>query len=147
MAENLMSWLALHAVPGLGPAAFNTLLKHFETPDNILSASEKSLCAVAGIGQSISRSVVQKHDWNFAHDQLRRTQSADIEIITLSDPRYPKTLTQIYAPPASALRTWRHHGLPCSNHRHCRFPIIYKLRQRNRTATCRRPRTCRCHGH
>lgn len=99
MAENLMSWLALLAVPGLGPAAFNTLLKHYETPDNILNASKKSLCAIPGIGESIAQSVVGKRDWNFAHDQLRRAQDTEIEIITLSDPRYPKILAQIYAPP------------------------------------------------
>ncbi|MDP6037289.1 MAG: DNA-processing protein DprA [Candidatus Latescibacteria bacterium] len=99
MAENLMSWLALYAVPGLGPAAFTALLKHFETPEKILSATEKTLCAVPGIGQNIARSVARKHDWDFAHEQLRRAQESEIEIITLSDSHYPQILTQIYAPP------------------------------------------------
>ena len=99
MCDYALSWLVLYAVPGLGPAAYYTLLEHFETPENILSQSPRALCGVPGIGPSTAQSICCNRDWAWARDQVARAQDLDIQICTLSDPLYPTILSQIYAPP------------------------------------------------
>ncbi|MDA0747564.1 MAG: DNA-processing protein DprA [bacterium] len=99
MRQDLQAWLTLYSVPGLGPAAFATLLQHFPTPANVLCASREQLQAVPGIGPGLSRAILENHNNKWAADQIRISASVGIRILTLSDSDYPPYLRQIYAPP------------------------------------------------
>ena len=99
MSQDLQDWLTLFSVPGLGPAAFAALLQRFHTPGEVLRAPSHRLCAVPTIGPGTARAVREKRDEAWAADQIARARDAGIEILTLSDRRYPPLLRQIYAPP------------------------------------------------
>ena len=99
MQADLLPWLVLYNVPGLGPATFCDLLEHFQTPSNIISQSPNALRKVAGIGPKTIDAITKNQNWEWARDQIARAHDANIHIHTLSDRNYPHILKQVYAPP------------------------------------------------
>ena len=99
MSQNLLDWLRLFSVPGLGPTAFSVLLKRFHTPGEVLGAPFDRLCEVDHIGAETARAIREQQDETWAIEQMAGANSAGIQILTLADPRYPLLLRQIYAPP------------------------------------------------
>ncbi len=99
MAQNLLNWLTLLSVPGLGPAAFSGLLQHFHSPDEVLRASRARLCGVPNIGAETARAIVEDRNADWAEKQIARSGDAGIGILTLADAGYPPLLRRIYAPP------------------------------------------------
>ena len=99
MPSDLLAWLSLLSVPGLGPSAYATMLARFGSPERILSASVMSLCRLAGIRAEVARAVHREHNTAWARDQLTRASDSGVQIITLQDPNYPRVLKEVYAPP------------------------------------------------
>jgi len=97
--EDLIYWLWLNSIYGIGPKRILTLLELFGTPKKIWEASEKELKDVDGIGEKISRTIVEsKKDFN-PNKQIEWILENQIEVITILDEKYPKNLKNIYDPP------------------------------------------------
>ena len=91
--------IALNLVPEIGPVRLSKLLDYFGEPQEILSASERALMEVEGVGVKASAKI---HRWkNFVklNEELRRIDKFRCTILTLTDENYPSLLRQIYDPP------------------------------------------------
>ena len=99
MTRDIRDWLTLFSVPGLGPAAFSSLLSRFKSPKAALRAPFHSLCGIPGIGQETAGAIRAGSNRSWASDQVTRAADAGVEIITLKEPAYPRLLRRIFAPP------------------------------------------------
>jgi len=91
-------WLALRAVPGLGPRNSNRLIEHFRAPEAIFEASRHDLEA-AGLSGSIAQTISSGCTFEDAADQQQKLQAIGATVIPITDPRYPALLKEIYDPP------------------------------------------------
>ena len=99
MTRDIRDWLTLYSVPGLGPAAYSSLLSRFRSPKAALRAPFHGLCAVPGIGEETARAILAGSSRSWASDQVARAAEAGVEIITLRESAYPRLLRRIFAPP------------------------------------------------
>ncbi|MDE2889622.1 MAG: DNA-processing protein DprA [Gemmatimonadota bacterium] len=99
MSNDILDWLTLHSVAGLGPVAFSALLREFRGPDEVLRATRERLCAVPGIGPELADAIHTDRDPAWAEEQLRRAEDARVHLLTLQCPDYPGYLRETHAPP------------------------------------------------
>jgi DNA processing protein len=97
--SELKSWLALSTVPNVGPIRFISLVKHFGSPDAVLSASEKELSKFPEIGTVIASNIKGKVDWELAEKQFELIEKNQVQLLTFRDEAYPENLKSIYDPP------------------------------------------------
>ena len=97
--SELKSWLALYTVPTIGPVRFTALVKHFGSPEKVLSASERELSELPDIGTVIASNIKSKISWDIAEEQVRLAEKSQIQVITFQDENYPEDLKSIYDPP------------------------------------------------
>jgi DNA processing protein len=97
--SELKSWLALYTVPIIGPVRFTALVKHFGSPEKVLSASERELSELPDIGAVIVANIKSKISWEKAEEQVKLAEKNHIRIITFQDENYPEALKSIYDPP------------------------------------------------
>lgn len=59
MSDDLPYWIALHSVPGMGPAEFRRLVDRFGTAEGVIrEANEEDLAGVAGLKAEVARGVL-----------------------------------------------------------------------------------------
>lgn len=95
--DELLKWVRLSLVDGLGAQTFCTLLKRFGDPEAILSASITDLKSV--VSEKIALAIkndVDENQLNKTRDWLAQPHNF---IITLADERYPQALLEINDPP------------------------------------------------
>ncbi len=91
--------LTLCLIPGVGPRTRQALLQQFADAEAILSASADQLRRVPGVGPQICARIVAARHQIDVDGELRICQQHGIEIITETDPRYPRLLREIPDPP------------------------------------------------
>ncbi len=99
-ADDLAAWVRLTSIPGVGPASCRALLTAFGLPDAIFSATREQLLHV--VAPAIADALRAPPDASLV-DLVARTQAwsreAGNHVLTLADPRYPKSLLEITDPP------------------------------------------------
>lgn len=93
------AYLALTLLPGIGPIRVQRLLKRFESPQRILSASARELQTVKGFGSEMASLIVRWEDHIDLPEEHRRIREHDIDLITLDSTDYPRSLREIHDPP------------------------------------------------
>ncbi|MEO7649757.1 MAG: DNA-processing protein DprA [Bryobacteraceae bacterium] len=93
-----LHWLALRLVPGLGTRNAGKLIARFRTPQAVLRASRTELEA-AGISGAVAQSIASGCSFEDAVDQQEKMRAAEAVGISISDPRYPAPLREIFDPP------------------------------------------------
>src|SRR6266851_728641 len=93
-----LHWLALRLVPGLGARNAGKLIERFRTPQAILRASRSELEA-AGISGAVAQSIASGCAFDDAVEQQRQMQQLETVAISISDPRYPAMLREVFDPP------------------------------------------------
>jgi len=103
---NLMWWLALSRVSGLGPVRTSQLLETFRSPEAIFGASFSELTDGAlRMPATVVRAILGGPDFDWAEDQLERAARHGVEILGFDDPTYPRRLREISsAPPVLFLK-------------------------------------------
>jgi DNA processing protein len=91
--------IALNMLPTMGPVRLRKLLEVFETPENILGAKRDQLRRVEGIGSEVADQIVGWESIVDLQAELDRIREFGATIITQNSPEYPKSLSQIHAPP------------------------------------------------
>lgn len=91
------AWLALEAVPGLGPEAAARLLEAFASPEAILGASVAQLRPL--VGESLARAIVAGVPAEATRAGLDWLQGPDNHLVTCLDAAYPARLRDIAAAP------------------------------------------------
>ena len=96
--EDELYWVALRLVPGLGVRKAGQLLQQFGTPQAIFQASRTELEA-GGLSGSMAQSIASGCTFDDAVDQQQEALAGGATLISISDPRYPARLKEIYDPP------------------------------------------------
>jgi DNA processing protein len=96
--EELLHWLALRMVPGLGTVSSLRLLEKLKSPQTIFRSSASELEA-AGLSTAQARNVASGCSFDDAVDQQQKAMNTGAELITIQDPRYPQSLREIFDPP------------------------------------------------
>jgi DNA processing protein len=96
--EEELHWLALRLAPGLGSRTSGKLLERFHTPQAIFRASRTELEA-AGVSGSVAQSLASGTTFEDAVAQQEKMAETGTVAVTLSDPRYPQRLREIFDPP------------------------------------------------
>src|SRR5258707_2364283 len=96
--EEELYWLALKLVPGLGTRTSGKLLDRFRTPQAVFRASRTELEG-AGLSGAVAQSIASGCTFEEAADQQQKMAACGAVTITLSDPRYPQPLREIFDPP------------------------------------------------
>jgi len=99
------AFLALNALPGIGPIGLNQLLEGFDgDPCAALSADRRRLEAVLGPRPA---AVAAVRDWRAHFDAAReeaRMEKSGVAFLTGGDPGYPALLGEIHDPPVGMYR-------------------------------------------
>lgn len=96
---DVKAWIKLNMIKGIGPLRFATLLKHFGSPQEILSSKASSLSQVKGIGDQIAHRIIEEKDKVEVDVELEKIKKEGVSILTLDDKEYPANLKIIYDPP------------------------------------------------
>lgn len=97
--ENLLPWLTLKNVSGIGNLLFFRLVKYFGTPEKVLAASVSSLGQVPGISSTMAASIAGHHSPDGVLKEIARCRKKGFRIIHQQDPHYPALLLHIPDPP------------------------------------------------
>jgi DNA processing protein len=96
--EEILHWLALRMVPGLGTIGTLRLLESLKSPEAIFRASASELEG-AGLTPAQAKAVASGYSFDDAVDQQSKMLAAGAELITIHDLRYPQRLRDIFDPP------------------------------------------------
>lgn len=95
--DDVIDWITLSLIPGVGGETFRQLLKSFGLPNYILNASYAQLSAV--VKSSVARAICDRA----ANEDIDRTLSwlkiPGNNLVTLADTTYPVRLLEIADPP------------------------------------------------
>lgn len=100
MDDRLVSWMALHSVPGLGPVAFRRLLRRFGSVQRVLEADAATLAEIGRIAPDAVEAVSRARnrlDWaqRTLEDICRRGGGVCRSV----DPDYPEAVNDLPNPP------------------------------------------------
>ncbi len=96
--DELLHWLALRLVPGLGTRKAVTLLERFRTPMALFRASVSELEA-AGLSPGVSRAINSGCTFEDAATQQDRIKATGATLVPVTNPAYPEKLRGILDPP------------------------------------------------
>lgn len=96
--DSRFPWLALAAVPGIGPVSYKALIAAFGHPDGVFAADEAALRA-AGVGDRVVKGLAAYRPRPELQDDLKKAEDLGLDIIPLADPAYPSRLHDISDPP------------------------------------------------
>jgi DNA processing protein len=95
----LLAWIALNSINGLGPVRIKNLIERFGSAQAVFDQTPEKIHAERIIPQTCATQLFSTQLFKDAQDQLDRSKSMGVEIMTLSDSDYPFYLKEIYAPP------------------------------------------------
>ena len=96
---NLLPWLGLKSVPGIGNHLFKRLIDHFKSPETVFSATDEELHQVEGMTQRVVVAVQNHLPSPKLQEELDRAHRKGYQLVTLLDPGYPPLLREIPDPP------------------------------------------------
>jgi DNA processing protein len=96
--EEELHWLALTLIPGLGTRTAGKLIHRFRTPQAVFSASRTELEG-AGLSGALAQSIASDCTFEDAVAQQEKMLEAGALAVTITDPRYPPLLREIFDPP------------------------------------------------
>ena len=97
--EDLLSWLSLKSVPGIGNHLYKRLIDRFKTPEMVLNAADEQLHQVDGMTQRVADAVHNHNPSPKLQLELNRVYQKGYQLVTLLDPDYPPLLREIPDPP------------------------------------------------
>lgn len=98
--EKYLPWFILREIPFLGNRVYKKLIEEFQSPDNVLKASEHQLIKIEKISKKILNSILNHKEYHDkAEKELNLVLNKNIKIVTLLDSSYPVLLKQILDPP------------------------------------------------
>lgn len=99
------AYVALNALPKIGPVRIRRLLECFGSPQAVLGARLNELLRVDGMGRETAALVCSWHDHADPAAELAEAQARDIQILTEKSPTYPEPLRAAYDAPV-VLYVW-----------------------------------------
>lgn len=103
-AENQLSFedrcclIQLNQTKGIGGGLFRRLLEHFESIENIRLASRDDILEVKGVGPKSTDYLIKGLKYE-VRPEFDLALQRGIEVVTIFDKEYPKSLLSLYDPP------------------------------------------------
>mgnify|MGYP000598557182 CR=1 FL=1 len=99
-AQELASWIALHAVAGVGAASLARLLARFGTPGAVLAAPPKELLSVPRVPALVLRGVLEQAAQRAHHEATaHRLLAEGVRAVRRDEAGYPQRLHNLPSPP------------------------------------------------
>ncbi len=97
--DNLLDFIRLSLVEGVGPRIRKRLLDHFGSPKAALAAAPSELRKLEGVGPKLTQKIAKASEEVDAESEIALCRQQGISIITELDAEYPRTLREIPDPP------------------------------------------------
>ena len=97
--RDLLAWLGLRLIPGVGGVRFARLLEAFGSPQAVLEAPAEALARVPGVGRALAKDIRAKAWAKDPAEELEGLAKQGARVVTLADPEYPSLLAGVYAAP------------------------------------------------
>jgi DNA processing protein len=99
-SSELAHWVALHAVPGMGPVTFRRLLDRFGAPLEALAADADALRGVKGMTAEVAEGMkAARRRLNWAGRMAESLAKKGVQIVRVGDAAYPASLLDLPNPP------------------------------------------------
>ena len=99
--EEKLYWIWLSLIPNLGIKRKQILLARYKSPKKIYNASKEELLKINGLGEKLVETILDLKIRKNVNNHLKYLKENDIDIIPITDNKYPKILKEIYDPPIS----------------------------------------------
>ena len=99
LTDHQIALLRLLAVNGVGPRKAVELLRHFNDPNRIFSASSNVLQNIPGISAVTAQSILQPADDDLIAGQEKLLEKYNVHLLSILDDDFPDALKSIYDPP------------------------------------------------
>ncbi len=97
--EDLLAWLTLKSLPGIGDLLGKRLIERFGSPEKVFQAPPKALMGVAGMTPPLVAALSCARTPDRLKEELDRAVKKNYQVVPLTDPRYPALLREIPDPP------------------------------------------------
>lgn len=97
MPNNILHWLVLSRMPGIGAVTLHHCLNYFKTTDALFSASTTDLQDAGLNAKQIH--ALKNPDWKNAEKDLQWATEQQCTLLTFNDEKYPALLREIYSAP------------------------------------------------
>jgi DNA processing protein len=98
MGDDILDWLTLSALPGIGCGLIRRLLNTFDSPAEIFAAGG-AVTRVEGVGRRISAVLTDRAALDrarrWAGEELDRTRRTGVRLLACTDPQFPSLLGTI----------------------------------------------------
>jgi len=98
MDENILYWLALGHIEGLGVRGANSLVQRFSSPQAVYAASFTELEG-CGLAARVARDISAQKGLKEAEQEIQKAERLGVRLVTPSMEAYPSLLRQIADPP------------------------------------------------
>lgn len=95
MADDLLYWLWLTKIKGVGYKTSKRLLEVFKGPQAVYEAAREELMEVPGVGPMLADAIRDHRSLVSAEDALETAGKHGIKVLTLLDERYPSTVRSL----------------------------------------------------
>jgi DNA processing protein len=97
----LLPWMVLKSVPGVGNLLFKRLIDRFGNPGSIFAADMGEICRVEGVSKDLAVKILNRSslEWGALRRELELTYRQGCRLLTLNDTEYPSLLREIPDPP------------------------------------------------
>lgn len=99
MQDERLYQVALTMIPDLGAVRAKALVEKFGTARSVFQAKRKEIAATEGIGEVCARSLKEWQDFTAAEEEIRFAEKHGVELIFLTEEKYPQRLFHCYDPP------------------------------------------------
>ena len=100
MTQERLALLALRAVPGIGDHLFKQLIGFFGSAQSVFELPKRKLHRIYGIGETISSAITNKSSFKSAEQEIKKAESAGVQLVFFHEPMYPSRMASIPDSPA-----------------------------------------------
>ena len=98
--SDIRFWLLLQSIDGIGPVTYKNLLDRFQDPKLVFETDLKELATIPKLGQKIIERIIHaKQKINDIDLILEQLRNKNINVITITEQRYPEKLHKLTNPP------------------------------------------------
>lgn len=100
MHQDLLSFLALHFIPGIGSQTIKQLVSYFGSADQVFKTPRGKLLKIQGIGEKIAHAIAHENSFHMAEKELQLAAKHNTTILPYFDKQFPSRLKQIRDAPS-----------------------------------------------
>jgi DNA processing protein len=97
--KNILPWLVLKSVPGVGNLLYKRMIDRFGSPDAVLKASRSEIIRTEGVSERLAATILAHKTPDYVNKEMDLISEKNFGIVTMTDPDYPPLLLEIPDPP------------------------------------------------